>query len=63
MMFWYIRKIGVPVVAQWKRIQLGTMGSCVRSLALISGLRIQHCHELWCRSQMQLKSDVAMAVA
>ena len=26
----------------------------VRSLALITGLRIRHCHELWRRSQMQL---------
>ena len=35
----------------------------VRSLALLSGLRIRHCHELWCRSQMQLRSHVAVAVA
>ena len=28
----------------------------------ISGLRIQHCHELWRRSQMQLGSGVAVAV-
>ena len=33
----------------------------VRSLASLSGLRIQHCHELWCRSQMQLRSGIAMA--
>ena len=26
----------------------------VRSLVLLSGLKIRHCHELWCRSQMQL---------
>ena len=26
----------------------------VRSLALLSGLGTQHCHELWCRSQTQL---------
>ena len=43
---------GAPVVAQQKRIQLGTMRLWVRSLALLSGLRIQHCCELWCRSQM-----------
>ena len=24
------------------------------SLALLSGLRIWRCHEVWCRSQMQL---------
>ena len=40
---------GVPVVAQWKRIQLGTMRLQVRTLASLSGLRIWHCHELWCR--------------
>ena len=35
----------------------------VWSLASFSGLRIQRCHELWCRSQMQLRSCVAVAVA
>ena len=35
----------------------------VRSLASINGLRIQGCHELWCRSQMPLGSCVAVAVA
>ena len=34
----------------------------VRSLALPSGLRIQHHCELWCGSQMQLGSHVAVAV-
>ena len=33
------------------------------SLASFSGLRIWHCHELWCRSQMLLRSGIAMAVA
>ena len=32
----------------------------VRSLALLSGLRMQHCHELWCRSQTWLGSRVAV---
>ena len=45
---------GVPIVAQWKQIQLITMGLQVRSLASLTGLRIQHCHELWCRSQTWL---------
>ena len=36
-------------MAQQKQIQLGTMRLQVRSLASLSGLRIQHCHELWCR--------------
>ena len=53
---------GVPVVVQQKRIQLGIMGSQVRSLASLSGLRIGHCRELWCRSQTQLGSDIAVAV-
>ena len=34
---------GVLVVAQWKRIQLGTRRLGVRSLALLSGLRIWCC--------------------
>ena len=39
------------------------MSLCVQSLALLIGLRIQHCHELWCKLQMQLVSEVAVAVA
>ena len=35
----------------------------IRSLALLSGIRIWSCHELWCRSQMWLGSGVAVAVA
>jgi len=35
----------------------------VRSLASLIGLRIQHCHEMWCRSQMQLGSCIAVAMA
>ena len=30
---------------------------------LLNGLRIRHCRELWGRSQTQLGSDVAVAVA
>ena len=52
---------GAPIVAQQKRIQLGTMRLRVRFLALLSGLRIWCCPELWCRSQMQLGSCVAVA--
>ena len=40
---------GVPAVAQWKRIWLGTVRLWVLSLALLCGLRIQRCRELWCR--------------
>ena len=32
----------------------------VQSLALLSGLRMRGCRELWCWSQMQLRSGVAM---
>ena len=53
---------GVPVMVQ-KQILLETMRLRVRTLSLLSGLRIQHCHELWCRSQMQLRSGVAVDVA
>ena len=35
----------------------------VPSLASLSGLRIQHCHELWCRSKTWLRSHIAVAVA
>ena len=35
----------------------------VCSLASLSGLRIQHCHERWYRSQTQFGSHVAVAVA
>ena len=40
----------VPVMAQQKRIQLGTTRLRVRSLASLNGLRIWRCCELWCRS-------------
>ena len=38
------------------------MRTQVRSLASLSGLRIQCCHELWCKSQMWLRFHVAVAV-
>ena len=39
------------------------MRTCVRSLALLIGLRIWCYHELWCRLQIRLRSCVAVAVA
>ena len=45
-------------MAQQKQIQLGTMRLQIQSLASLSGLRIWHCHDLWCRSQMWLGSGV-----
>ena len=59
----YIANTGVHMVAQQKQFRVGTMRLQVRSLASLSGLRIQHCHELWCRSQMWLRSCIAVAVA
>ena len=53
---------GVPIVAQWKQIQLVSMSMQVRSMASLSGLGIWHCCKPWCRSQMWLGFDVAMAV-
>ena len=35
----------------------------VQFLAWLSGLRIWHCCELWCRSQTQLEFHIAVAVA
>ena len=35
----------------------------VRSLALLNGLSIWRCRELWCRSQTWLRSGIAVAVA
>ena len=46
--------LGVPMVAQRKQIWLASLRTQVRSPALLSGLRILSCCELWCRSQMQL---------
>ena len=51
---------GIPAVAQWKRIWLGTMRLRVWFLAWLSGLRSWCCHELWCRLQTQLASGVAV---
>ena len=54
---------GVPVVVQWKQIRLGTIRFRVQSLASLSGLRNQRCHELCYRLQTRLGSRVAVAVA
>ena len=35
-----------------------SMRTQVQTLASLSGLRIWHCHELWCRSKMRLGSLV-----
>ena len=55
---------GVPVVAQWaKNPDIVSARMRIQSLALLSGFRIRCCHELWYRSQIRLRSDVAVAVA
>ena len=43
--------------------QLVSMRFGVQSLALLSGLKIWRCHELWCRSQTWLGSGVAVTGA
>ena len=52
----------VPIVVQRKQIRLVSMRMSVRSMALLSGLRVQCCWKLWCRSQTQLGSCIALAV-
>ena len=54
---------GVPIVAQWLTNLNRNDELWVGSLALLSGLRIWHCRELWCRLQTLLGSRVAMALA
>ena len=47
--------------ASWNPI--GTMRLRVHSLASLSGLRIWHCHELWCWSQTRLGRGIAQWLA
>ena len=51
-----------PLWLSWLRTQLGSVRLQVQSLASLSGLKIQHCFKLQCRSQMQLRSSIAVAV-
>ena len=44
------------------RTQHSSMSMWVRSLALLSGLRIRRCHKLQCGLQMQLGASVAVGV-
>ena len=53
--------LGVPVMAQ-QLTNLISLRMRVRSLASLSGLRIQCCCELWCRLQMQLGCHAAVAL-
>ena len=56
---------GVPIVAQWLRnpTSIHEDAGSTQVAGSLSGLRIWHCHELWCRSQMQFGSHIAVAVA
>ena len=45
-----------------KLIQIVSIRMWVQSMALFSGLCIQHCPELWYRSQAWLGSHVSVAV-
>ena len=56
------RRLGVPIVALQKQIWLLSIRMWVRSLALPSGQGMQHCCELWHRSQTRLRSCIAVAV-
>ena len=49
-------------MVQQRRIRPGTVRFRVQPLASLSGLKLQCYHELWCRSQMRLRSQVAMAL-
>ena len=54
-------KGAVPTVAQWvKGPNIVSVRMRVQSLALLSGLRIWHCHKLWHRSQIWQGSGVAV---
>ena len=46
----------LPSRRRGQRIRLGTMRLQAPSLALLRGLRIRHCRELWCRLQTRLGS-------
>ena len=50
-------------MAQQLQTELVSMRLWVRSLALLSGLKIQHCRELWYRPQTRLGSHIVVTVA
>ena len=56
-------QIGVPAVAQWLMNPTRNHEVAGSVPALVSGLRIRRCRELWCRLQTRLGSCVAVALA
>ena len=50
------------MVAQWLTNPTRNHELWVQSLALLGGLRIRCCHELWCGSQTQLGSHISVAL-
>ena len=50
-------------MAQWLTNPTGSHEVAGSIPGLTRGLRIRHCHEMWCRLQMRLGSHVAVAVA
>ena len=52
----------IPLSLSRLQTWLVSMRMGVQSMASLSGLRIWHCHELWYRSQMWLRSCVAVAM-
>ena len=56
-------KLEFPLCISRLRTQCILYKDMVRSLVSFSGLWIWHCHKLWCRSQMRLRSGVAIAAA
>ena len=57
------KKLAFPSWLSSQQTQLASMRMQVWSLTSISGLRIRHCPELWCRSQIWLESCVAVVYA
>jgi len=56
-------KVGVPIGSAGWEPDMVSVRMQVWSPASFSGLRVWRCHKLWCRLQMQLRSNVATAVA